>query len=104
MRLLFDHGTLVLADAPDLDFEFVPGLIWDPRVALFRAPAWRYGEVVRALGRRELPFVDEVRPSAPEAGPAPDPGTGPWHDVELRPYQRGALLSWEVGRRRGIVV
>jgi superfamily II DNA or RNA helicase len=24
--------------------------------------------------------------------------------LELRPYQRGALLSWEVGRRRGIVV
>lgn len=39
MRLLFDHGTLVLADAPDLSRKGIPGLLWDPRVALYRAPA-----------------------------------------------------------------
>jgi len=29
MRLLFDHGTLLLAEAPDLCFDFVPGLVWE---------------------------------------------------------------------------
>src|SRR5262245_6002732 len=71
MRLLFDHGTLVLAEAPDLPLDFVPGLMWDPRVALFRAPAWRYGEMVRALRYRGVPFVDEARPPPPDT----DPGT-----------------------------
>jgi superfamily II DNA or RNA helicase len=96
MRLLFDHGTLVLTDAPDTLPDFVPGLVWDPRVALMRAPAHRYGEIVGALRRHGLPFTDEVaRSSAAVAA---------WNPIDLRPYQRGALLSWEVGGRRGIVV
>ena len=55
MRLLFDHGTLVLAEAPDINLDFVPGLLWDPRVALFRAPAHRYPEVVDALRSGAVP-------------------------------------------------
>ncbi|HYQ17919.1 MAG TPA: DEAD/DEAH box helicase family protein, partial [Polyangiaceae bacterium] len=97
MRLLFDHGTLVLAEAPDLRLDFVPGLVWDPRVALFRAPAFRYAEVRAALGARGLRCVDEV--SAPRA---PEPA--PWQDVPLRPYQRAALLAWELAEQRGLVV
>lgn len=97
MRLLFDHGTLVLAEAPDLDLGFVPGLLWDPRVALFRAPAHRYAEVVDALRSRGWRFVDEVCESAATPADA-------WKCPELRPYQQGALLSWEVAARRGILV
>jgi Xeroderma pigmentosum group B helicase damage recognition domain len=86
MRLLFDHGTLVLAEAPDLKLDRVPGLLWDPRIALFRAPAWRYTEVLAALRRLPSALRDEVRPHAlqkPEA----------WNAVDLRPYQQAALLS-----------
>jgi len=97
MRLLFDHGTLVLAEAPDLCLDFVPGLLWDARVALFRAPAWRYPDVLEALMRRGLPLRDEVRTSSATR-------TGPWHPVELRPYQTAATFSWELSDRRGIVV
>jgi superfamily II DNA or RNA helicase len=96
MRLLFDHGTLVLTEAPDTLSDVVPGLVWDPRVALLRAPAHRYGEVVDALRGRGLPFSDEVIGSSPSVAG--------WKQIELRPYQRGALLSWEVAGRRGIVV
>ena len=97
MRLLFDHGTLVLAEPPDLSLDFVPGLLWDPRVALFRAPANRYAEVVDALRSRGLAFVDEVVGSAPAPVDA-------WKAPDLRPYQRGALLSWEVAAGQGILV
>jgi superfamily II DNA or RNA helicase len=97
MRLLFDHGTLVLAEPPDLDLGFVPGLLWDPRVALFRAPAYRYAEVVDALRSRGLSFVDEVVGSVPFPADA-------WKTPDLRPYQRGALLSWEVAAGQGILV
>jgi superfamily II DNA or RNA helicase len=97
MRLLFDQGTLVLTEAPDTNFDFVPGLVWDPRVALLRAPAHRYAEIVEALRSRALAFSDQVASSPP-------PASGAWRASDLRPYQRGALLSWELSGRRGIVV
>jgi len=97
MRLLFDHGTLVLAEAPDLKAERVPGLLWDPRVALFRAPAWRYSAVCAALRNRQPAFRDEVRPSL-----LPEPAS--WAAPELRPYQRAAQLSWELSGRCGTIV
>ncbi len=97
MRLLFDHGTLVLAETPDWPLDFVPGLLWDERVALFRAPAWRYPEVVAALSSQALPLRDEVRPPA-------SPVPGHWRPIELRPYQQAAALSWDLAQKRGLVV
>jgi superfamily II DNA or RNA helicase len=97
MRLLFDHGTLVLAEAPDLRLDFVPGLVWDPRVALFRAPAFRYAQIVDELRARRLPCVDQV-----PAAHAPEPAA--FQTVALRPYQQAALLSWELAERRGLLV
>jgi superfamily II DNA or RNA helicase len=96
MRLLFDHGTLVLAEAPELEPSRIPGLAWDPRIGLFRAPACRYSEVRAALAD-SLPVRDEVRQSA-----LPEPAA--WDAPRLRPYQRAALLSWELSGRRGLVV
>ncbi|MEO7037833.1 MAG: DEAD/DEAH box helicase family protein, partial [Polyangiaceae bacterium] len=97
MRLLFDHGTLVLAEAPELKADRVPGLLWDPRIALFRAPAWRYSEVLAALRHSAPPLRDEVVPLT-----LPSPAQ--WNPVDLRPYQRAALLSWELSGRRGTIV
>jgi superfamily II DNA or RNA helicase len=97
VRLLFDHGTLVLAEPPDTPLDFVPGLLWDDRVALFRAPAYRYPDIGQALGGRRVPFRDEVQPHLKSALAAFEP-------VELRPYQQAATLSWELAGRRGVVV
>ncbi|MET0793289.1 MAG: DEAD/DEAH box helicase family protein [Polyangiaceae bacterium] len=96
MRLLFDHGTLVLTEAPELNAARVPGLLWDRRIALFRAPAWLYCEVLAALRHSAPPLRDEVAPSS-----LPRPAA--WRPVPLRPYQQAALLSWELSGRRGIV-
>jgi len=97
MRLSFDHGTLVLSEPPDLDLGFAPGLMWDPRVALWRAPARFHAELVRALRAKRLPLKDEVRPSESAR-------MAPWRDAPLRPYQKGALFAWALAERRGIVV
>jgi superfamily II DNA or RNA helicase len=97
MRLIFDHGTLVLAEAPDGSFEFVPGLLYDPRIQLWRAPAFCYPEVLAALRERGLPFRDEVWES-----PAAD--RSPFRAPTLRPYQRSAALAWELAGRRGLLV
>lgn len=96
MRLLFDHGTLIVAEPPER-WDFLPGVVWDPRVELLRAPACRYGELVEALLDRRLVFRDETRPSD-AAAPAP------WREISLRSYQRAALLAWELNDARGLVV
>ena len=67
MKLLFDHGTLVLTEAPDLSRRAIPGLLWDPRVELYRAPAYRYAEVVEALRMLRVPLTDEVERSGAPA-------------------------------------
>jgi superfamily II DNA or RNA helicase len=87
----------VLVEPPDLRAESIPGLLWDPRVGLWRAPAYRYAEIMEALRRRRFPVRDEVLPTG---RPAP----GPWRPIELRPYQQAAALAWEQAGRRGVVV
>jgi superfamily II DNA or RNA helicase len=96
MRLQFDHGTLVLAEAPDIDLGFLPGVMWDRRVALWRAPAFRHAEIVEALTHRRLPFRDETRSNCLRHDPR-------WPPIDLRTYQDAALLAWELAGRRGIV-
>jgi hypothetical protein len=97
MRLLFDDGSLVLVEAPDVGVASLPGVTWDARVGLFRAPAFRHGDVLDALVQRGLPVRDEVVP--PERG-AP----AAFRAIELRPYQQAAVTAWETAGHRGLVV
>lgn len=96
MRLFFDHGTLVLAGAPDLSRREIPGLLWDPRVDLYRAPAHRHLEVAEALAALRVPFVDAVCSQRRPIG-------GRWTPPDLRPYQQAALIAWDIAQRRGVL-
>src|SRR5262245_12041763 len=97
MRLLFDRGTLLLIETPsELDPETLPGVLWHPRLGIYRAPAFLWTEITRALGELGLPLEHDART---EAGPS-----GSWAPIELRPYQESALLAWELADRRGLVV
>ena len=87
----------MLTEPPDLDLERLPGLVWDGRVGLHRAPARFHAEVAAELSARGLPFVDEVRPHDRR-------DSGLWQTVELRPYQRAALLAWKLTGSRGVAV
>jgi len=97
MRLLFDHGTLILVEPPELRAEPIAGLLWDARVGLWRAPAFRYAEILGALRRRGLPVRDEVRGSSL-------PCPAPFRPIELRTYQQAAALAWERAGQRGVIV
>ena len=89
MHLRFDRGTL-LVDAPRASSAAnLPGLVWDPRVQAFRAPALRYPELSRA-------FEDKVPPRRPLSYR--------WRPFELRPYQRAAVEAWEGGGHRGLIM
>jgi superfamily II DNA or RNA helicase len=96
MKLLFDHGTLVLAEAPDLSRKQIPGVLWDPRVELYRAPGYRYAEVVEGLRSLGLPFIDAVRAK-------PTKVAYPWRVSELRPYQQAAIVAWQLSEERGLI-
>ncbi|PYV19161.1 MAG: helicase [Acidobacteria bacterium] len=94
MQLVFDRGTLLLrGNLPDAGS--LPGVLWDPRVRAWRAPAFHHVELVRELARRKVELHDEVRPQLV----APQPAACP----ELRPYQAAAVAAWEVAGRRGMI-
>lgn len=103
MELLFHRGTLLLRGhrLPPQVSE-LPGVLFDERVAAWRAPAYRYAELRAAIRARGFPFLDRVR----RFGVRNQPRTrrnrsgGP----PLRPYQSAALLAWEMAGRRGLVV
>ncbi len=94
MRLVFDRGTLVLYGNP-ADSGSLPGVLWDPRIHAWRAPAYHYVALSGELSRRYPGFRDDVRPQLMEAPSIPHP--------ELRPYQAAAIDSWEFAGMRGII-
>jgi superfamily II DNA or RNA helicase len=94
MRIVFDRGTLLLLGELN-DAESMPGILWDPRVKAWRAPACYYSELSSELKLRHINFQDEVRPKL-EAPPC-------IMQPELRPYQAAAITSWELSGRRGII-
>src|SRR5690349_20261509 len=94
VKLAFDRGTLSLHAIDAARATELPGVVWDPRSRSFRAPAYRYAELLAALAGAGTPADPFVWPR---------PG-GAFSAVELRPYQQAALDSWEVAGHRGIVV
>jgi superfamily II DNA or RNA helicase len=94
MQLVFDRGTLVLYGDP-ADAGSLPGVLWDPRIRAWRAPAYYYRMLSRELSRRYPSFHDEVRPQLMDPPSIVCP--------ELRPYQAAAVASWEFAGKRGII-
>ncbi len=97
MLLLFDHGTLLLREAPHpRALADLPGALWDERVRALRFPARFHDRVVAELRRRGVRFTDQVT----ETGATP-PALG---EVALRPYQEAAFEAWHLAGRRGLAV
>jgi superfamily II DNA or RNA helicase len=96
MKLKFDRGTILVADAPtEVDLAAAPGVLWDPRVHAYRAPAGTYAALKKWLTAAGVPFGDLVA--------RPRPASDAWASVDLRPYQEAALSSWDLAERRGVV-
>ncbi len=102
-RLRFDAGTLVLdgLDATQGAALELPGCLWDPRVNRWRAPAFRYRDVVTALTKWSRAgageFTDEARGY----------GTLTLHHRAVREpfaHQREAIAAWRAQKNRGVVV
>jgi len=97
LQLTFDSGTLVLRGTlPQQPTLRLPGLAWDPRILSYRAPAFRYREIVTGLRQLDPCLVDNVF--------SPSSVSGAFRMPDLRPYQHAALLSWSGASRAGLVV
>ncbi len=102
MDIIFHRGTTILKGVSDSSYAAeLPGVLWDPRVKCWRAPAHRYAELVAELRARSVRHTDRIRAGARTA---PRAGSRASSALRLRPYQEAALLSWELAGRRGIVV
>lgn len=95
LRMTFAGGTVVAYDLPPESIGTTPHLLWDPRIAAHRAPAYRYRALRAALAGAGVAVTDEVLELRRRASC--------WAPVELRPYQRAALLAWRAARRQGVV-
>jgi superfamily II DNA or RNA helicase len=94
MQLVFDRGTLVILGGPR-EADGLPGVIWDPRVQSWRAPAFHHQALAGELARRYPDFQDASR-----LGLEMPPST---QCPSLRPYQAAALAAWECSHRRGMI-
>lgn len=90
VHLRFEKGELI---AEGLS---IPGGVYDKDIRAYRAPAYRYGELIDYLKRWHIDYIDE-------ALKAPDP-IGLSSRIVLRDYQRRALEAWMASGRRGIII
>ena len=94
--LTYDRGTLILHPPPK-GRAWVEFATWDDRIEKFRIPAWRYAELIRALGREGTPVDDKAR-NYQEFELA---ATG---DRTPYPHQSEALAAWQTANKTGLVV
>ncbi|AFZ67745.1 DEAD/DEAH box helicase [Deinococcus peraridilitoris] len=94
--LRYERGTLLLHPAPR-GAHWTRFVEWDERVSRFRAPGWRYRDLMEGLRADGVSVHDEARRFEP---------------LELRaaraqqpyPHQQEALEAWKNAGRRGLVV
>lgn len=98
LRLEFDRGTiLVHGDRDQVDALSLPGCAFDRRVALHRAPARHYREIITRLNDRGIPHQDDAR-SYGKLDLSFQSDRSPF------PYQQEAVDAWWKAGGRGIVV
>lgn len=94
-QLRFDRGTLLLEGVAELPVGLESWFQYDPRVEAYRAPAYRYNEIIGPL-KGELARNKAPRYQRREMICA----------LEMMPYphQQEALAAWKAAKGRGVVV
>jgi superfamily II DNA or RNA helicase len=96
VRLIFRGGSVEVHGVSGGEAG-LPGCVWDPRTACWRAPASGYAALRRALARAGREVEDRARGYAELAA-------GALVRRAPRPYQTEALGAWQAARHRGVVV
>ncbi len=94
--LKFESGTLILEGASEA--QNVPqAFVWDTRTKHFRAPAFRYRDVIKEFIRSKTEYADEAKQYSVF-------DFKPKFHVEPRPYQTESVASWKNSERCGTIV
>lgn len=96
LTLKFESGTLVLQGAEEDDA--VPrAFLWDQRTKFFRAPAYKYREIITDFVRDKTEYEDLAKNYS-------DFNFKPKFHIEPRPYQTASIEAWKQNRRNGVIV
>jgi superfamily II DNA or RNA helicase len=98
LTLRYDDGTIRLdgLDESDATIGSLPGVAWDDRGLVARAPAYRYADLRDALEDRGVAFEDRVATPVEER-------LSLSHAYDLRPYQEEAVAAWREAGDRGVI-
>ena len=94
LKLNFDKGTLILQNVPEALQTHLPDLRWDDRTLTFRAPAYRYRNIISQLRAHNIPYQDTAKQFTPERF---------IHQKTISPYsyQTEAVDAWHANGKRG---
>ncbi len=94
--LKFESGTLILDGANEN--EKVPSaFVWDARTKHFRAPAYKYREVITDFVRNKTECLDEAK-NYSEFDFKQKITLAP------RPYQTASIEAWKANKKNGVIV
>ncbi|ELZ34533.1 DNA repair helicase rad25 [Halogeometricum pallidum JCM 14848] len=96
LTLTFDDGTVRVGGLSESAVEAadLPGVRWDDRGLVARAPAHRYADLRAVLDDRGVDYEDRV---------LPETRLDLSHAYDLRDYQRDALDAWRENGDRGVL-
>ena len=96
LKLKFESGTLILEDANETDA--VPkAFVWDARTNHFRAPAYKYREIITEFVRSKTPYEDEAKNYS-------EFDFKQKFQLKPRPYQTASIEAWKQNKRCGVIV
>ena len=96
LQIAFDKGTLILQHVPEALHAHLAELRWDERTLTYRAPAYRYRQIVSQLLAHNIPYQDNARQFTVE--PFALQKTLPPY-----PYQMEAIDAWHANGKRGVI-
>ena len=96
LRLDFDKGTLILQNIPETLQSHLPDILWDERTLTYRAPAYRYRQIISQLRAHDVPYQDTAREFTAKEFANQKP-VEPYH------YQSEAIDAWHANGKRGVI-
>jgi superfamily II DNA or RNA helicase len=96
LTLKFESGTLVLEGADEMDF--IPkSFVWDKRTRHFRAPAYKYREIVKDFIGAKTVYEDFAKKYDKF-------DFRQKFQLNPRPYQTASIEAWRQNERCGVIV
>ncbi len=95
-QLKFESGTLILEGAGEADFA-PNAFVWDARTKHYRAPAYKYREIITEFVRAKINYEDSAKKYS-------EFDFKPKFHIAPRPYQTASIDAWKNNKRCGVIV